>query len=190
MRLLFDNVPAKIGLCFPLQLYFFFVSWLTGSAASLCLVLEQSGFSPRIRFEPLNSPSRTIGFLCSLSIRYRSTAITVHERYHARYLSRLSYELLRKMPREVCLAPPIHIFQCPKLVPNFWLVVCALFCVFIFGILYQILNLKCCYLLLTSPPFCFVAVCDSPGNQIVFIFLQSISTFCPQSRLCVLFGIN
>ena len=54
------------------------------------------------------------------------------------------------MPREVCLAPPIHIFQCPKL-PNFWPVVCALFCVFIFGILYQILNLKCCYLLLTSP---------------------------------------
>ena len=45
------------------------------------------------------------------------------------------------MPREVCLAPPIHIFQCPKL-PNFWPVVFALFCIFIFGILPSKTELK------------------------------------------------
>ena len=62
-----------------------------------------------------------------------------------------------KIPREVCSAPPTHIFQCSKL-PDFWPVVCALFCIFIFGILHQILNLKGCYLLLTFPPFCFGAL--------------------------------
>ena len=64
---------------------------------------------------------------------------------------------MRKIPREVCSASPIHIFQRPKL-SDFWPVVCALFCIFIFGILHKTLNLKGCYLLLTSPPFCFVAL--------------------------------
>ena len=31
---------------------------------------------------------------------------------------------------------------------------------------------------------------DSPGNQIIFIFLYSVLTFCPQSQLCAFFGIN
>ena len=111
---------------------------------------------PRIWFELLNSPSRTIGFLYSFSIRYRSTTI-ISTRRISRSLSRLSYELMRKIPREVCSASPIHVFQCPKL-SDFWPVVFALFCIFIFVILHKTLNLKGCYLLLTSPPFCFVAL--------------------------------
>ena len=156
MRLLVNNVPPKYGSVF-LSSYFFFrvmAHWFGRFPLPCAGVVE---VFPRIWSELLNSPSRTIEFLYSLSIRYRSTAI-IRTRKISRSLSSPSF--LRtdvKIPREVCSASPIHTFQRPKL-SDFWPVVCALFCIFIFGILHKTLNLKGCYLLLTSPPFCFVAL--------------------------------
>ena len=67
---------------------------------------------PGIWFGLLNSPSRTIGFLYSLSISYRSTAI-IRTRKISRSLSSPSFlrTQMRKIPREVCSASRLIFFN-------------------------------------------------------------------------------
>ena len=101
MRLLVNNILPKYDSVFLSSCFFFRVMahWFGRLPLSCAGVVE---VFPGIWFGLLNSPSRTIGFFV-LFVNY--------ERYHDRYLPRLSYELMRKIPREVCSAPRLIFFN-------------------------------------------------------------------------------
>ena len=129
MRLLVNNILPKYDSVFLSSCFFFRVMahWFGRLPLSCAGVVE---VFPGIWFGLLNSPSRTIGFLYSLSISYRSTAI-IRTRKISRSLSSPSFLRTDAQNSSRSLfSVPTHIFQCPKL-SDFWPVVFALFCIFI-----------------------------------------------------------
>ena len=80
-------------------------------AACLCLVAARRAFPSRTCFDLLNSLSRIIKCLYSLTVRYRSRAVTITRRLPGSKSSRVSYELLRKTPPEFSSRPPVRTFQ-------------------------------------------------------------------------------
>ena len=115
MWLFINNIQGKIGLFFLFGccwFFFFFrvmAHWLDDLPLPCCL--SSRAFPSRTCFKLLKSRSRAIELCYSFSNGYQSTAATITRNCQARYLSRLSYELSPKIPREFCSGSPFHTFK-------------------------------------------------------------------------------